>query len=832
MRLIAFITIFLIVPIFVACSSSDNSVDGDLDFEFEKWEEEQPDGDGDADLESKYYERIKIEKVDVYGHTDRPFTQILSKRWDPTESSVEYPKSVIKIIPWQDGGAYIAASNGLWRYNTNNDEGQQLYRVANPKNPDTGIRMESFDVIDMAMGYDETLYLIASTDSDYELFKIIDNSKDVVTAVSCELNRSPKKIAAIGPSQWIHIATTGDVFMYNGSTCDSGYTTDWPDGKIVDMTGTTNDKIALIIYDSANELDNLWIKDTQWEGFTNGTSVTKAEELTEGLIGGSLRSVIIDTGEDNSKLDVWVGGSEGIQKIDRSETMTTISKLPFSDVNDLLLDNERNVWAATSKGVIKFDAQNDRWKLYNGLRWLVDDNVTTIGLDSEGGILVGHENGLTRLYRQSWTLKDKADYFEQQLEDRHFRTVNSKASFFARCKLEYPGNADGNCEAEIEEDEALRTGMYALAEIFRAKSNIDSAEKADAREKARKGLSSLMELIKATHYKTLPEIEGLPARSISERNSIDLKAEGFEQWNRSDSYDWLGDTPDTSLIGHVLLFSFYYDLFASDDEKDDIRKAAYKIVDHLLANNFNLLDVDYEFTTDGRFNTEWTTGSKGQEGVGGLRALELLALLRSVVNMYDGDPEDSPCWQTYVTKADDEGLAELVKKQKTMSDSRMKNHALDLNAFVSYLALLRIADVKVFRDIYLEAIEADFQIERPEQSPLFNFVFGCYNGHNYDLEQAIATMQSIPLDMVDRRIDSCERNDVEAGETSENGLSTITTVLPPDERKLMRLDGNPFECQWSDTDDESGGIEELDPLYYIFPYWLGRYCEIISEPQE
>jgi|GEM_PF-3134712 len=823
--LISQLLLLLLCAGFTACSSGDSPTDGDLDFEFEKWEEESVDGDLDAEPEIENFERMDLKPVEVFGTKDTEFPQLYTERWDSLTSNEDIPIETRKIVAWPDGGAYIAAKNGLFRYNTNKPEGEKLYKVENPKDSSTNMPMDKFEVLDMVLGESDTLYLIANTSTDDLLFKIISNSNDAVRAVECQLGHAPTAISAKGSGKWIYIGTTGPVYFFNGSVCDTGTTSGWPQGKLLDFQATDNDKVAMLIRDGVNETQVLWVLDGDWQGF----SAEATESLLGGLIGGSLKSVLIDVGEENDKLDVWVGSSEGLQMVNRQESFTNYDNLPWSEVNQVIMDENRVVWAATNKGVIRHEPDKNRWKLYQGLRWLVSDDVSAIGFDSEGSLWAGHEKGISRLYTKSWKLKDKADYFEAKLDGRHFREVGSKAKFLARCELDLQGREDSNCTAKIESDEAIWTGMYALSQIFRAQSAKDPSEKSRALDRARSSLDSLMELINATVYDDLPEIAGLPARSIMERGSEMM---GQPEWNRSNSYDWLGDTPDTSLLGHVLLYSFYYDTLASDAEKTKIRNTSYKIADHLIRNDFNLYDVDFEYTTNGRFDEEWTSGNKGQEGLGGLRSLELLALLRAVVNMHDGEVEDSPYWATYLEKADTDGLADLVKKQKTMSDSRLKNQSLDLNAFISYLVLLRIADVEIFRTKYLEALAADFQLERKERCPLFNFIFGTFNGHSYDLEEAIATLQEMPTDTVDRRINSCFRKDVTLDADASADLDAITEVLPLDERKLIRLNGNPFECQWADESnpDEFGGQEEDEALYFLLPYWLGRQYGMIGEP--
>ena len=49
--------------------------------------------------------------------------------------------------------------------------------------------------------------------------------------------------------------------------------------------------------------------------------------------------------------------------------------------------------------------------------------------------------------------------------------------------------------------------------------------------------------------------------------------------------------------------------------------------------------------------------------------------------------------------------------------------------------------------------------------------------------------------------------------------------LPPDERAVMKWNGNPFQL-----DGGRQGYGEDDGGFYILPYWLGRYHRFIRGP--
>ena len=44
------------------------------------------------------------------------------------------------------------------------------------------------------------------------------------------------------------------------------------------------------------------------------------------------------------------------------------------------------------------------------------------------------------------------------------------------------------------------------------------------------------------------------------------------------------------------------------------------------------------------------------------------------------------------------------------------------------------------------------------------------------------------------------------------------TLLPPDERPVMKWNGNPFV-----VDGGNGGVSEDDGGFFLLPYWMGRF---------
>jgi hypothetical protein len=87
------------------------------------------------------------------------------------------------------------------------------------------------------------------------------------------------------------------------------------------------------------------------------------------------------------------------------------------------------------------------------------------------------------------------------------------------------------------------------------------------------------------------------------------------------------------------------------------------------------------------------------------------------------------------------------------------------------------------------------------------------------LGAAARTLYRIPLDLIKWSVKNSHRRDVplDTSEERHNRLQT-SRLLPPDERRVMKWNGNPFQL-----DDQSDGRGEDDGSFFLLPYWLGRY---------
>ena len=79
-------------------------------------------------------------------------------------------------------------------------------------------------------------------------------------------------------------------------------------------------------------------------------------------------------------------------------------------------------------------------------------------------------------------------------------------------------------------------------------------------------------------------------------------------------YLWKNDTSSDELAGHYFFYAIYHDLVAgTEEEKEPVREVVRDITDHLIRNDFNLVDHDGKPTRWARFGPDFLNTVQGWE---------------------------------------------------------------------------------------------------------------------------------------------------------------------------------------------------------------------------
>lgn len=478
-------------------------------------------------------------------------------------------------------------------------------------------------------------------------------------------------------------------------------------------------------------------------------------------------------------------------------------QLPWNEIT-VIAESPEAILIGTKRGLIVFQAATNSVRAYwAGKRWLPDDHVTGIGVEPSGKVIwVETPKGFSRIEYKQMTLADKSQAFVERVQKRHVRWGMTSDSH-----LKVPGDLNSNQMVSSDND-GLWTQMYIAAEAFR----YSVTKAADARANAKVGLEAMLRLEEITG------ISGFHARSIIKIGE-DIQPKDGEWHDTPDGkWRWKGDTSSDEIVGHYFGYAVYYDLVADEAERQKIRGVVTRMTDHILNNNYQLIDVDGKKTRWGWWGPDAIWEDPDELG---LRALHILAHLRTAHHI-TGNPRYEQAYQELINK---HNYHLLTRNQKINYPGHV-NHSDDELAFLSYYPLLIYEKDAKLREAYLDSLERAWQVERPERNPLWNFIYAaCSGAKEFDRAESVRTLREIPMELIEWTVTNSHRLDIPMDLLADRfNRKQALIVLPYDELPMTKWNGNPYRI-----DGGNGGRSEDDGAYFLLPYWMGRYHKLIGE---
>lgn len=274
-------------------------------------------------------------------------------------------------------------------------------------------------------------------------------------------------------------------------------------------------------------------------------------------------------------------------------------------------------WFASPNGVCHL--RDGEWEYFAGKRWLNSNVVNDIAVDRDGRLWAATDEGLCCIEYRLMGLEEKAEHFETITQARHLRD-----GFCCAIHLCEPGSFDGY-KFYAADNDGLWTSLYVAAESFRYAVTGDEG----ARELAKRSALAMCRLEQVT------PIRGLVARAMVPKGSDVIKSGG--EWHDSEDgqWEWKGDTSSDELDGHYFAYSVYYDLAADEEGKRIVAATVENITDYLIENGYFLIDVDGEPTTWGFFAPQWLNVTR--EDQRGLNSMEILSYLLTAYHICGHD---------------------------------------------------------------------------------------------------------------------------------------------------------------------------------------------------
>lgn len=506
------------------------------------------------------------------------------------------------------------------------------------------------------------------------------------------------------------------------------------------------------------------------------------------------------------------GGYYGLRASD-GERMTPLQvRLPSTNITCITPEAHSGLWIGSTRGAFKV-GRSGEIAYYAGRRWLLDDDVVDVQVAPDGDVYVLSRTGLNKIDYVSMTLEQKAAYFDRKVRQRH-----NRFGFAAELRLPRPGDVT-SAEMIDTDNDGTWSNYYMASQGFRYAATGDS----EARTNAWRTFQAMERLEQLANRK------GFPARTFERKG---FKYSDVDRWRDAadPNWEWKGHTSSDEIAAHTFGCAVMYEVVAkTPGEKERVTRFFKKIMDHIIANHWNLVDVDGKPTLWGRWSPEYVNHYPETIGDRRLNSAELIASLQLAYRMTGKDEYK----RSIYTLMDDHGYLTniLISATNTaptpgfmhegidMGD--VWNHSDDLLSFVTYWVLNRFALTESLRLQYAATVREHWEIERFERNPLWNFVYASTGARDYDLDGAMWTLRKFPLDLITWRMENSHRADITRLPKNFRQME-VQELLPPGERQMTRWNTQPFILDGGD-----GGHTEFAGDEFLLPYWMGRFLKII-----
>ena len=567
--------------------------------------------------------------------------------------------------------------------------------------------------------------------------------------------------------------------------------------------------------------DSLWIA-TQRGLFQLRDGETRRIFAPKDIASGAVRSLAV---APDGRL--WIGTSGGIDVYKGNERVAHFGGaegLACTDVRRLEFDSQGVLWAATARGLGRYDGSHWSWR--DSLRWLPSDEARDVALAEDGTAYVATAAGLAILKQKKTTLVAKADHYERLVRARHVRPPG----LVEQCILKKAGDLSSHAPTDTDND-GLFTGLYVGAESFRYAVTRSQQAADNARESYR-----AMEFLQ-----TVTDTPGFVARTVipidwgqmADRNRTynpqQVASELIDnprfkrvenRWRKSRDGKWLwkGDTSSDEITGHYFAYALYYDLVADKQERSRVAQHVRRITDYIIDGGYTLRDIDGKPTLWGVWAPDRLLDDPDWQPERGSNSVEILSFL-AVAHHITGDKKYE---HELARLFDAKRYGELILEPKLSAPSEF-TYIDDQLLALSYRGLLAYDREPKRRAVYLESLRRWFDVVRRDHSPLYAFVYGGVMGGDFSAKGCIDFLRDSPLDMIDWTVDNRAREDVRLVRLPVIEDLQVNRLLPPSERRLNKWDGNPYEAFGG-----SGGLSESSSVHWLLPYWMGRYYGIIE----
>ena len=472
--------------------------------------------------------------------------------------------------------------------------------------------------------------------------------------------------------------------------------------------------------------------------------------------------------------------------------------LPYGPVN-VIRPARNGLWLGTGKGAIRKDSA---WHYFNDRRWLPVNKVNDILPVDGRTVWIATPKGISQIQQVEMTLVQKADIYEQIIDKRHNRLGLINISH-----LNVPGDLSTSY-TENEDNDGLWTGCYLAAECFR----YGSTKSPDARVKAVRTFEALERL------EIVTGIRGYPARSyaLATDKVKQSRSPHPKQWHFSPDgkWQWLDDASSDEIVGHIFSLALFHDLVADNLQKKRAEDLIGRILDHIIDNDFQLIDFDGKPTRWGIWNPDSLNLSPNWMYERGLNSLQIMSHLKTGISL-TGNPKFEKAYKELEEK---HGYAQNAVQAKIYGPFET-SHSDDILNFFPYFNLFRYAENDPYFPLYKQSLERSWKAVQTDRMPVWNVIASALLKKDCGLQAAREELELYPLDLINWRMENSHRWDLQSDQmVDRGGKPQAVKPVPSQESGVSRWNTNPKNYIAGD-----GGKTEETGSYFLFAYWMGRY---------
>jgi len=496
---------------------------------------------------------------------------------------------------------------------------------------------------------------------------------------------------------------------------------------------------------------------------------------------------------------------------DGRETLARQTRLPVTHITSIAAGAD-GIWAGTPRGVFHWSAKEDVY-YYASKRWLLDDAVVDVTLDREGNVLALTKAGLSKIEFRRMTLAQKAEHYERKIRQRHMRY-----GLVSELRLARPGDITSGEMIDTDNDGSW-SAFYMASQAFRFGATGDP----QARSNAWETFEALERM------ESINGLKGFPSRTFERRG---FKFSDRDRWRVApdEDWEWKATTSSDEFTDHTFGYAVLWTCVAKTaEEKQRIATLYDKIMDHIVRNDWYLVDWDGKPTLWGRWHPDYVNWFPPSIVDRKLNSAEIIAGLQFAYRVTGKEIYREKAFELfekhgYLTNIlNSVGLVAPTKgfiyEGNDMGNEW--NHSDDQLAFYTYWTLHQFAFNEDLRRKYAVVVRDHFELEKHERIPSWNFILASTGAKEFDVDGALWTLRRFPLDLISWSVKNSHREDIT--KLPENFRSQeLVELLPPGERRMSRWNSHPFKM-----DGGEGGQIEYAGDEFLLPYWMGRYVKAI-----